>query len=110
METKGSQKRAKVSQGAFKNTPCGKGLKTNTKTGVPLPTFGSHFDSNSIRIQFKKYNKKKNANNNWNFMFKGCQNGAEIDATNHQKSMPKHVSKKIIEIIKNHVFLKCTNM
>ena len=37
---------------------------------------------------------------------KGSQNGAEIDAKTHQKSMPELVSKKIREIIKNHVSLK----
>ena len=37
---------------------------------------------------------------------KGCQNGAEIDAKTHQKSMPELVSKKIREIIQNHVSLK----
>jgi len=37
---------------------------------------------------------------------KGSQNGTEIDAKTHQKSMPKLVSKKIREIIKNHVSLK----
>jgi hypothetical protein len=37
---------------------------------------------------------------------KGSQNDAEIDAKTHQKSMPELVSKKIKEIIKNHVSLK----
>ena len=37
---------------------------------------------------------------------KGSQNGAEIDAKTHQKSMTELVSKKIREIIKNHVSLK----
>ena len=37
---------------------------------------------------------------------KGSQNGTEIDAKTHQKSMPELVSKKIKEIIKNHVSLK----
>ena len=37
---------------------------------------------------------------------KGSQNGAEIDAKTHQKSMPELVSKKIREITKNHVSLK----
>ena len=44
---------------------------------------------------------KKHENNS-----KGSQNGAEIDAKTHQKSMPELVSKKISEIIKNHVSLK----
>ena len=39
-------------------------------------------------------------------MPKGFQNGDEIDAKTHQKSMPKHVSKKIMNIIKNHISLK----
>ena len=37
---------------------------------------------------------------------KGSQNGAEIDAKTHQKSMPELVSEKIKKIIKNHVSLK----
>ena len=37
---------------------------------------------------------------------KGFQNGADIDAKTHQKSMPKLVSKKIRKIMKIHVFLK----
>ena len=37
---------------------------------------------------------------------KGSQNDAEIDAQTHHKSMPELVSKKIKEIIKNHVSLK----
>ena len=41
---------------------------------------------------------------------KGSQNGAEIDAKTHQKSMPKLVSKKIREIIKNHVSLKSESL
>jgi len=37
---------------------------------------------------------------------KGSQNGAEIDAKTHQKSMPELVSEKIKKNIKNHVSLK----
>ena len=37
---------------------------------------------------------------------KGSQNGAEIDAKTHQKLIQEKVSKKIREIIKNHVSLK----
>ena len=40
-----------------------------------------------------------------NIIAKGSQNEAEIDAKTHQKSMPELVSKKIKEIIKNHVSL-----
>jgi hypothetical protein len=36
----------------------------------------------------------------------GSQNGAEINAKKHQKSMPKLVSKRIKKSMKNHVFLK----
>jgi hypothetical protein len=42
----------------------------------------------------------------WKIKPKGFQNGAEIDAETHQKSMPKQVSKKITKITKIHVFLK----
>ena len=37
---------------------------------------------------------------------KGSQNGAEIDAKTHQKSIQEKVSKNIREIITNHVSLK----
>ena len=36
-------------------------------------------------------------------MPKGSQNGAEIDATTHRKSMPKRVAKKMMKTIKHHV-------
>ena len=39
-----------------------------------------------------------------NFMPKWCQNSAKTDAQTHQKSMPKLVKKKIIKVIKIHVF------
>ena len=42
-------------------------------------------------------------------MPKGFQNGAEIDAKTHQKSMPELVSEKIKKIMKIHVFLKAQN-
>ena len=38
-------------------------------------------------------------------MSKGSQNGAQIDAKSHQKSIPKLVTKKNMEIIKFHVSL-----
>ena len=37
---------------------------------------------------------------------KGFQNGTEIDAKTHQKSMPELISQKIKKIIKSHVSLK----
>ena len=40
-----------------------------------------------------------------NLMPKGFQNGANIDAKTHQKSMPKLVTKKIMGIIKRNVSL-----
>jgi hypothetical protein len=42
----------------------------------------------------------------WIMKPKGSQNGAEINAENHQKSMPKLVSKRIKKSMKIHVFLK----
>ena len=42
----------------------------------------------------------------WIMKPKGSQNGADIDAKTHQKSMPKQVSKKIRKSMKFHVFLK----
>ena len=38
-------------------------------------------------------------------MLEGSQNGAKIDATTHQKSMPKLVTKKIMKIIKDNISL-----
>ena len=49
---------------------------------------------------------KNRCRKNMKIIAKGSQNGAEIDAKTHQKSMPELVSKKIREIIKNHVSLK----
>ena len=42
----------------------------------------------------------------WKIKLKGSQNGADIDAKTHKKSMPKLVSKKIMKTMKFHVFLK----
>jgi hypothetical protein len=39
-------------------------------------------------------------------MPEGSQNGAKIGAQTHQKSIPKLVTKRIRNIIKNHVSLK----
>jgi len=49
---------------------------------------------------------QKPMSKNMKIIAKGSQNGTEIDAKTHQKSMPELVSKKIKEIIKNHVSLK----
>jgi hypothetical protein len=43
-------------------------------------------------------------------MRKGFQNGAEIHAKTHKKSMPELVSKKIKKIMKIQVFLKGQNL
>ena len=40
-------------------------------------------------------------------MPKGCQKGDNIDAKTHPKSMPKYVSNKILDIMKNYVLLMC---
>ena len=40
----------------------------------------------------------------------GCPNGINLDAQTHQKTMPKQVTKNIVNIIKNHVRLMCKNM
>jgi hypothetical protein len=42
----------------------------------------------------------------WKMTPRGSQNGAEIDAKTHPKSMPKLVSKKIMKIRELHVFQK----
>ena len=64
--------------------------------------FWYHFLSKSQ----SKIDAKKDVEKTWKIIAKGSQNGAEIDAKMHQKSMPELVSKKIREIIKNHVSLK----
>jgi len=53
-----------------------------------------------------KNHPKNRSRKNMEFIEKGSQNEAEIDAETHRKSMPKPVSKKIRKIMKNHVFLK----
>ena len=73
--------------------------------GAAMTKSWSHFGT----ISYQKVNQKsmqktmskKHENN-----YKGSQNGAEIDAKTHKKSMPELVSKKIREIIQNHVSLK----
>ena len=57
-----------------------------------------------IKNQYKinpKANQQKRSPQNIEFDAKGCQNGAQTN----QKSMPKLVTKKTIQIIKNHVSL-----
>ena len=46
-EPKGSQKGAKVRQGTFENTPCGKVSKKGREGRVPGFTFGSNFGPKS---------------------------------------------------------------
>ena len=62
--------------------------------------FGNIFTKKLIKQSMQKTMSKKNMK----IIAKGFQNGTEIDAKTHQKSMPELVSKKII--IKNHVSLK----
>ena len=50
---------------------------------------------------------KINRERTWKLMRKGCQNGVNIDAKTHHKSIPTLVSKNIRKIINNHIFLKC---
>ena len=109
MERKGSQKGAKVSQGTFKITTCGTRSKKWGKRKSASPIIESHLCSKSIKFRSKK-DFKKIAKKTWNFMRTGCQNGANIDAKTHWKSMPKLVAKKMMGNIKNHVFLMCKNM
>jgi len=53
-----------------------------------------------------KIHSKIDREKTWKMKPKGSQNGAEIDAKTHQKSMPKLVSKRIMNIMNIHVFLK----
>ena len=54
--------------------------------------------------------KKKETRTNIEQTQKGLQNEAGLDSQSNQKSMPKQVSKKIMEIMKINVFLICKNM
>ncbi len=70
-----------------------------------------HTDLDTFLTKFppKSWSKNRCKNRCWKnikIIAKDSQNGAEIDAKTHQKSMPELVSKKIREIIKNHVSLK----
>jgi hypothetical protein len=61
--------------------------------------FWSRFGPKSVKnaIENSSQNRsRKNMENN----IKRLQNGAEIDATTNKKPMPKHVSKKIMKIMK----------
>jgi hypothetical protein len=62
----------------------------------------------SIKKTFKK-NKNK-SRKNMKITPKGFRNGANIDAETHDKAMQKLAPKRIREIMKNHVSLKCKNM
>ena len=68
--------------------------------------FGYIFDQVSTKKLINKSMQKSMLNKKIKIIAKDSQNGAEIDAKTHQKSMPELVSKKIREIIKNHVSLK----
>jgi len=55
--------------------------------------FGRHFPLKYLKMP-SKIHPKNRSRKNMEFIEKGSQNGAEIDAETHQKSMPKPVSKK----------------
>ena len=66
---------------------------------------------NKQRSKTDSTNQQKNAHlKSWNLMPKGFQNGTQIDATSHRKSMPKPVTKKIRKSIKNIVSLNGINI
>ena len=74
-------------------------------------TYPPYTDLDTFLIKFppKSWSKircKNRCRKNIKIIAKGSQNGAEINAKTHQKSMPELVSKKIEEIIKKHVSLK----
>ena len=78
--------------------------RNSTKEG----TIADFLEPLVIKIQSKigsTNNQKNDHPKTWLLMPKGCQNGAEFDATSHQKSMPKLVTKKIMKLIKRHVSL-----
>jgi hypothetical protein len=66
--------------------------------------FVSKFDKKNHQ---KKHNKK---NKIINYQETFWQNGANIDAETHPKSMQKMVPTKIRKSIEDHDFLKCKNM
>ena len=79
MEPKGNQKRAKLSQGAFENTACGTGSKSDEIGGGASRVLGEHF--------LYKINKKTIQKSSTNYhqqtlilMPKRCPNCIKIDA------------------------------
>ena len=105
------QKRSRINEKTMlerwrrRNTICGGRSHAPVSTGQIQ---GLYFVSQNRKT------KVKNAINNYiknehpktlTFMPQRCQKGNRIDATTHQKSMPKLVTKTIMEIIKDHVSL-----
>ena len=108
-EPLGGPRVPKVSQGATKMQPkidlrkrSRKGSQKVSRPGCFLAPFWGPFP---LKIP-SKIRSKIDSEKSLKIMPTNSQNGAEIDAKTHQKSMPKLVSKKIKKIMNNNVFLK----
>ena len=81
--------------------------------GSTVETFGVHFRSGNPGKSQKTPSEKTWKNGHpktWKCMLKRCQNGVEMYAKTHQKSMQKLVTGNIRKIMKNHVFPMCKTM
>ena len=87
-----------------------KDAKKDRKKSIAADIFaGAIFDQNRLKID-SKIHPQNDHQQTWNLMPKVSQNGANIDATTHQNSMPKLVTKKIRNIIDNHLSLNGKNI
>ena len=99
LEAEGCQKWAKGRPKCINKSIFGKGREKGAQSVPPSYIFlGPFWEPFPWKIQSKKSFK------NWSrktlkIIAKDSQNGAEIDAKTHQKSMPKLVSKKIVKIM-----------
>ena len=99
--TKNNQNGALVSEGTFRIIPCERGAKKERVWTSASLSFGINFDQQPTKIQSPNH---QNQPKTWNLIPEGYQNGSQINAKSHQKSMPKLVAKKIKKVINIHAF------
>ena len=95
---------------APKRAKWGEGGGSRRSNGVD---FWNHFRSGNPGKSRKRPSEKTWKNGHpktWKCMLKRCQNGIEMYAKTHQKSMQKLVMGNIRKMMKNHVFPMCKTM
>ena len=104
-EQKGTKREPKGDKNGSKNRLGRQGRFGERKVGVARQFVVPFLVNFSIKGQ-SQIDAKNDVEKTCKIIAKGSQNGTEIDTKTHQKSMPELVSKKIREIIKNHISLK----